>query len=71
VVIVISQMYLSKLVCQVCNTVTSIPRRRAEKRENNHVKHMWCYKCKEVVEFKENIFIKDFIENKVLKDEGK
>lgn len=38
---------LSNLQCPSCLNVVQIPRPKGLRREDNHVKHMWCFKCKE------------------------
>jgi Fe2+ or Zn2+ uptake regulation protein len=47
-------IYINHLKCEKCGSVMPIPRKRGEKREKNHLKHLWCYKCKETTEFREN-----------------
>lgn len=39
---------IRELFCTQCGSVFPIPRRKARLRENNHIKHIWCYKCKRV-----------------------
>jgi hypothetical protein len=46
--------YISDLRCGECGTVMPMPRKKGEKREQNHIKDIWCYKCKKVTKFKEN-----------------
>lgn len=38
----------SKLICEECGNVFIIPRPRAKKREEGHIKHMNCPKCQKV-----------------------
>ncbi|QYC50970.1 ribosome associated inhibitor A [Staphylococcus phage PG-2021_40] len=38
----------SKLICEECNNEFIIPRPRAKKREEGHIKHMYCSKCMKV-----------------------
>lgn len=45
------KMVQSSLFCEDCGAKMIIPRKEAQKRELNHVKHMHCYKCKEVKPF--------------------
>lgn len=49
-----SDMYVSELRCTVCGAVFPIPRRKSKKRETEHIKDIWCYRCKKVTKFKEN-----------------
>lgn len=46
--------YISELRCTECGTVMPIPRFKGHKREKNHIKDLWCYRCKKVTKFKEN-----------------
>jgi hypothetical protein len=41
------KMQECKLKCSTCNNITTIQRRRGELRELGHIKHLWCYKCKD------------------------
>jgi hypothetical protein len=52
------------LECEVCENVVTIHRKRSKMKEKNHLKHMYCYKCKEVtghVEIKEDVFLPDWL----------
>lgn len=52
------------LQCKGCRNVTQIHRKRSKMREKNHIKHMYCYKCKEVkphIEVKEDIFLPQWL----------
>lgn len=42
------KMYISNLVCECCETVFPVPRKKSGRRGKGHVKHLWCYKCKDV-----------------------
>lgn len=44
---------LSDLRCPVCNTVIQIPRFKNSLRPKNHIKTMYCWKCKEERDFLE------------------
>ncbi len=33
----------------------TIPRKRGQRREKGHIKHMYCYQCKEVTGFVEGV----------------
>lgn len=46
-------MVYSKLKCEECNNTLQIPRKRSKRREEGHIKHMYCPKCKCTTEFKE------------------
>lgn len=48
------KMTMSTLHCEVCDTKMIIPRKVAQKREEGHVKHMYCPHCKETTAFKES-----------------
>lgn len=52
------------LQCKECGNVTRIHRKRSKMREKNHIKHMYCYKCREVtphIEVKEDIFLPQWL----------
>lgn len=40
-------MFYSRLVCEECGNEFKVPRKRAKKREEGHIKHMHCIKCQE------------------------
>lgn len=42
------KMFYSNLVCNKCGNAFKVPRKRAKKREEGHIKHMYCIKCKEI-----------------------
>lgn len=47
------------LNCEVCNNTVPIFRKRHKMKEKGHVKHMWCFKCKDTtahIEVKEEAF---------------
>lgn len=39
---------MSALQCPSCATVIYLPRKRSKLRELEHIKTMYCYKCKEI-----------------------
>jgi len=41
------KMVTSKLHCTVCGNTQSIPRKRSKRREEGHIKHMFCIRCNE------------------------
>lgn len=41
------KMFYSRLVCEECGNEFKVPRKRAKKREEGHIKHMHCIKCQE------------------------
>lgn len=43
----------SNSYCQICGTVFTVWRPKAHKRPHNHVKHLYCVKCKEVTAHQE------------------
>ena len=48
------------LKCSCCDNVNPIFRKRSKMREKHHIKHMYCYKCKEItahVEVREDVFL--------------
>lgn len=52
----------STLHCKCCGKKMPLPRKRGQRREFGHIKHLWCWGCKEVtahVEQREG----DYIEN--------
>lgn len=52
------------LQCPQCDNPVTIHRKRSKMREKNHVKHMYCFKCKEVtghVEVKDDIFLPEWL----------
>ena len=54
------------LECEVCKNIATIRRKRHKMRENNHTKHMYCFKCKETtahIEKKEDLFLPDWLKN--------
>lgn len=36
-----------RLKCRLCGNVDTIWRRRSRLKEPDHVKHLWCFKCRE------------------------
>lgn len=43
------QVYvISNLVCEECGSSFKLPRKRAKRREEGHIKHMHCVKCNKV-----------------------
>ena len=49
-----NDMYISELRCAECGSVFPIPRRISHRRENDHIKDLYCYRCARVTKFKEN-----------------
>lgn len=52
------------LQCPKCNHIMTIQRKRSKMKEKNHIKHMYCYKCREVtghIEVKEDVFLPDWL----------
>lgn len=47
-------MYISELRCTECGAVFPIPRKKHARREQGHIKDLWCYKCGKITKFKEN-----------------
>jgi hypothetical protein len=46
---------ISTLVCRDCGSKFPIPRKSCSLRERGHIKDLWCYKCKRVAKFVENV----------------
>lgn len=52
------------LQCPECDTIQTIYRKRNRMKEKYHIKHLWCWKCKEVtghIEVKEEAFYPDWL----------
>lgn len=52
------------LECSCCKNVQQIHRKRSKGREKNHIKHMYCYRCKETtahIEKKEDLFLPEWL----------
>jgi len=49
---------MTNLKCTCCDNIIQIPRGVGEKRNKGHVKHLWCYKCKEETAHRD--FINDY-----------
>lgn len=47
-------MVYSKLDCTECGTSLNVPRKRSKRREQGHIKDMWCPMCKKETKFIEN-----------------
>ena len=46
----------STFICSNCNAYIPLPRLIKRQKEREHIKHIWCYKCKEVrgfIEYRE------------------
>lgn len=49
-----NNFYLSELRCTECGAIMPIQRPSARKREKEHIKDLWCYRCGKVTKFIEN-----------------
>lgn len=49
------KMEKSKLICTECGAEMLIPRQRGQRREQGHIKHLHCYKCKKTTAFVEGV----------------
>ncbi|AMQ66570.1 ribosome associated inhibitor A; zinc finger domain [Bacillus phage Shbh1] len=52
------------LKCPKCNNTQTIYRKRSKLRGKNHIKHMYCFQCKETtghIEVKEDIFLPEWL----------
>lgn len=45
---------ISDCICTECGTLFPIPRNRGNRRENGHIKDIWCPHCKKITKFKEH-----------------
>jgi hypothetical protein len=48
------------LECDCCKNLVTIQRKKSKQKDKGHIKHMYCYKCKETtahIEVKEDIFL--------------
>lgn len=45
---------ISELRCSKCGCIMPIPRKRGQLRADNHIKHMYCPRCKEIQAFVEH-----------------
>ena len=43
----VANMGRSELYCENCNTIFPLYRHKNRLRGNGHIKHVWCYKCRE------------------------
>ena len=43
--------YVEEMQCPDCNCIMYVPRKKARKREEEHIKDLYCVKCKEVKKF--------------------
>lgn len=60
------------LKCEDCGNVVQIHRKRSKLKEKNHLKHMYCYKCKDKtghIEEKEDVFLPEWIRERDRKEE--
>lgn len=62
------------LQCSCCGNINPIFRKRSKMKAKNHIKHLYCYKCKEVtahVEVKEEAFYPEWVKelNKPKRDQ--
>ena len=47
--------YISELCCVECGATFPLPRKKAQKRETNHIKDLYCYKCMRKTKHVENM----------------
>lgn len=74
----VKQVKMSSLYCEKCDNKMLIPRKNGKLREQGHMKHMWCFKCKEVRGHLEYVRYNNNLENetyvlkrvKSIKDKG-
>ncbi len=52
-----TKRYYSTLTCTECGLKMTIPRPRAQKRAEGHIKTMYCAKCDDIRDFVENNYI--------------
>ncbi len=48
---------MHRLVCETCGGEMFVPRKKSRKREEGHIKTMWCPYCKAVKDFRECEFL--------------
>lgn len=53
-----NNMIITNLKCEECDNVFNIPRKNGDKRGKGHVKHVWCFICKETTAHRD--FINDY-----------
>lgn len=56
----------TQLECPNCKNIQIIQRKRNRMKEKFHIKHFYCYKCKEVtghVEVKEDVYLPDWLKD--------
>jgi hypothetical protein len=54
------------LKCDCCGNVNPIFRKKSKQRDKGHLKHMYCYKCKEIkahLEVKEDAFLPEWLKS--------
>lgn len=52
------------LKCPECDNVVTIHRRRSKLKVKNHIKDLYCYKCKDTtkhIELKEDLFLPEWL----------
>lgn len=50
------------LLCPECKNVFYLPRKKSHRRENGHIKDLWCFKCKKItkhIEFRHEYQLKE------------
>ena len=48
------RIVISILKCQDCGSNFPIPRKTCQLREKEHIKDIWCYKCKHITKYIEH-----------------
>jgi ssDNA-binding Zn-finger/Zn-ribbon topoisomerase 1 len=62
----------TQLQCENCGNVQTIHRKRSKMKEKNHLKHLYCFRCKETtkhLEVKEDAYLPDWLRDKAMGDE--
>lgn len=60
------------LECEICENIVPIHRKRGKMKERNHIKHMYCFRCKETtahIEVKEAAFFPAWLKEKIKEEE--
>ena len=48
------RIVISMLACKDCGSRFPIPRKTCQLREKEHIKDIWCYKCKHITKYIEH-----------------
>ena len=62
---------ITNLKCEKCGTVFQIPRIKGQIRSKGHIKHVWCFKCKEITAHRDYLKEYDVIGRYVIDHEDR